>query len=209
MERLLQMLGVLAALYVAYRLGMAKWDYTSPQKRQERKTELKEAGLSTRFYFMHARTQGALTLLSGGLFTFYWLYKQWQYVLRGFKRADGTPLQGGALRRAVGGVWSFFALAELINRTCEYMRKPTSWPAWLWGTLWLGGVIVLFCPVVNGWKIVGYVLWCLAPAVYQRRLNTLTSEHISAFPRTVEIIVTLFCAACVASLIAAWRVLIA
>lgn len=208
MERFLQMIGVLAALYVAYRLSLGKWDYTSPQKRQERKTELKEAGLSTRFYFMHARTQGVLTLMSGGLFTFYWLYKQWQYVLRGFKRADGTPLQGGAFRRAIGGVWSFFALAELINRTCEYMRKPTSWPAWLWGTLWLGGVIVLFCPVHYGWRIFGYMLWCLAPSVYQRRINSLTSEHISAFPRTIEILVTLCGTACALGVAALIRMLL-
>ncbi len=205
MERFLQMTGVLVALYIVYRLGIGKWDYTSPQKRQERKTELKTAGLSTRFYFMHAGTQSFLTLLSGGLFTFYWLYKQWQQVVRGFKRLDGTPLRGGAFRRAVGGGWSFFALAELINRTCEYMHKPTSWPAGLWGLVWLGGLILVFCPVAYTWRIVGYALWCLVPSVYQRRLNTLTNDHVSAFPRTVEIIVTLFFAACTLGLIAAWK----
>ena len=205
MERFLQMVGVLVALYIAYRISLGKWDYTSHQKRQERKTELKTAGLSSRFYFMHPWTQRILTLLSGGLFTFYWLYEQWQQVLSGFKRLDGTPLQGGAFRRAVGGIWSFFPLAEIINRTSEYMRKPTSWPAALWGTLWLGGLVLVFCPVAYGWRIAGYVLWCLVPSVYQRRINTLTSKHISAFPRTVEIIITLFCAAGVTGLIAAWR----
>ena len=202
------MVGVLVALYIAYRISLGKWDYTSPQKRQERKTELKTAGLSSRFYFMHAWTQRVLTLLSGGLFTFYWLYKQWQQVLSGFKRLDGTPLQGGAFRRAVGGIWSFFSLAELVNRTAEYMRKPTSWPAALWGTLWLGGLVLVFCPVHYGWRILGYLLWCLTPSVYQRRINSLTSEHISAFPRTIEILVTLCGAACALGIVTLVRALL-
>lgn len=205
MERLLEMLGVLATLYVFYALGMGKWNYVSPEKRTQRRNELKEAGLSTRFYFMHPHTQRVLTLLSGGLFTFYWLFKQWQQILRGFKRLDGTPLKGGAWLRALLGGWSFFSLANLINHTCEYMQKLTSWPGWLWGTLWLGGGIAIFCPLHWSWRGLGYLLFCLVPAVFQARLNTLTKEHISAFPRAVEIIVTLLGAACAAGLLAVIR----
>ena len=206
MERLLEMIGILAVLYAVYALTMGKWDYSSPQKRSERKTELKEEGLSTRFYFMHPRTQLALTLTSGGLFTFYWLYKQWGQVLRGFKRLDGTTLKGNAFVRALMGGWSFFALGALINRTCEYMHKPTAWPAWLWGILWLGGLALIFCPVAIGWRAAGYLMWCGAPAVFQRRLNGMTKDQVSARPRWVEITVALLGAACVAGLIAAYRV---
>ena len=191
MERLLEMLGVLVGLYIVYNLSVGKWDYTSFQRREKRKIELKEAGLSTRFYFMHPRTQWVCTLLSGGLFTGYWLYKQWKQILRGFKLLDGTPLSGSAWGRALGGWWSFFALGNLINRTCEYMQKETSWPAWLWGSIWLGSLGVIFMPFSYGWRIAGYVVFCFVPSVFQRRLNTLTADHISGFPRTVEIVVTL------------------
>jgi len=206
MERLLEMLGVLAALYVGYKLTMGKWDYTSPQKRDERKNKLKTAGLSTRFYFMHPRTQFVLTFISGGLFTFYWLYKQWQQVLRGFKRLDKTPLKGGAFVRAVGGIGTFFSLAGLINRTCEYMHKPTSWPAGLWGLLWLGGLVLVCCAVSPIWRVAGYMLWCAAPAVFQRKINTLSREIVPAFPRTVEIIVALLGAACTIGIVSVVRI---
>lgn len=191
MKQLLETLGILAALYVGYKLTMGKWDYSSPQKRDERKNKLKTDGLSTRFYFMHPRTQFILAFISGGLFTFYWLFKQWQQVLRGFKRLDGTPLKGSALTRAIGGIWSFFALAGIINRTSEYMHKPTSWPAGLWGLLWLGGLVLTCCPVDTTCRLIGYVVWCAAPAILQRRINTLSREQIPAFPRTIEIIVAL------------------
>lgn len=207
MQRVLEMVGVLAALYIFYLLGMGKWNYVSPAQRSQRRETLKQAGLSTRFYFMHPRTQLLLTLLSGGLFTFYWLYKQWQQIRVGFKRLNAQPLSGSPMLRALGGCWSFFALASLINRTCEYMQKPTSWPAWLWGSLWLGGLVLVFAPVAPLWHAVGYILFCAGPAVYQRRLNTLTPEHISAFPRTVEIIVTLCGAACASGVVALIKML--
>lgn len=205
MERLLEIVGILTALYIGYKLTIGKWDYSSPQKRDERKNKLKTAGLSTRFYFMHPRTQFILTFISGGLFTFYWLFKQWQQVLRGFKRLDNTPLKGSTFTRTLGGVWSFFALAGLINRTCEYMHKPTSWPAGLWGLLWLGGLALTFCPVEVSWRLTGYALWCAAPAVFQRRINTLSHEQIPAFPRTVEIIAALLCGACATGIISIVR----
>ena len=101
MERLLGMLGVLAVAYAAYALSFKKWDYTSEAKRLERRKVLKAKGMSDTFYFIHARTLFVLNALSGGLFVFYWLYRQWQAVLYGFKRQDGTKLAGSALLRTV------------------------------------------------------------------------------------------------------------
>ncbi len=206
MERLLEIVGTLVVLYIVYALSMGKWDYASPQKRQARKTELKIDGLSTRFYFMHPRTQLVLTLASGGIFSFYWLFKQWKQVLRGFKRLDGKPLKGSAFTRMLGGLWNFYTLAGLVNRTCEYMHKPVSWPAGLWSILWLGGLALIFCPVGYGWKLGGYLVWCMVPSIFQARINTLTSEHISLTPRAVEVLITLLGALCVAGIIAAGRV---
>ncbi|GEM_PF-2512592 len=205
MKQLFEMIAVLVGMYVVYALTMGKWNYTSQARQEQRKTQLKEAGLSVRFYFMHPRTQFLLTLASGGVFTLYWLYKQWSQILRGFKRLDGTPLPGTAWGRALGGWWSFFALANLINRTCEYMQKETSWPSWLWGPVWLGGLGLVFIPVEISYRVAGFIIFCLVPVIFQRRLNTLTSEHISAFPRTVEIIVTLLGAACVTGAVMVWR----
>ena len=192
MERLFTLVGVLAALYFIYALGLGKWTYASGQKREQRKLALKQAGLSTRFYFINARTFCTLNLISGGLFTFYWLYRQWSFIQKGFKRLDGKPLAVSAWLRAVFGMVSFFGLGGIINRTCEYMRKPLSWPPVLWGILWLGGLALLLAPVSYLYKGLGYILWCAVPVVFQRRINTLTREFLPAFPRTVEIIVTLF-----------------
>ncbi len=207
MERLLEMLGAIAAVYIVYKLGMGKWDYTSPHKRNQRKTELKEEGLSTRFYFMQPRTQWVMTAVSGGLFTFYWVYAQWKQIASGFKRLDGSSLEGGAFRRAVGSVWSMFALMNIINRTCEYMHKRMSWPSWLWGTLWLAGLVVIFCPVPVWVRVLGYIVWCSVPVIFQRRLNTLTHKHISAWPRAVEIIFMLLGMAVTAGIIWGYRFL--
>ncbi|MBO7190672.1 MAG: hypothetical protein J6V32_00980 [Elusimicrobiaceae bacterium] len=205
MERLLEIIGIVVGMYVIYALTMGKWNYTSQAQREHRKTELKEAGLSVRFYFMHPRTQFVLTLASGGIFTLYWLYKQWSRVLRGFKRLDGTPLSGSAWGRALGGWWSFFALGNLINRTCEYMQKETSWPSWLWGSVWLSGLGLVFVPVEMEYRLAGFVIFCFVPTVLQRRINTLTAEHIPAFPRAVEIVVMLLGAVCVVGCVMAWH----
>ena len=188
MQRLLEMLLALAILYAVYALGMKKWNYTSQADREKRKTELKKLGLSNTFYFIHEYTFLVLNLASGGLFSFYWIYKQWQAVLQGFKRLEGGPLKHGAFVRTLGGGFTFFTLAALINRTCEYMRKKTAWPAGLWGTLWLGGLVLVFCPVGTSYRLTGYALFCLAPTVYQNRLNALPKEPISPAPKTAEIV---------------------
>lgn len=187
MERLLEMLGVLAVMYAAYALSVKNWDYTSEATREKRKAELKKRGLANTFYFINARTQLVLTLASGGTFTLYWLYQQWRAVLRGFRRADGTPLTGGPFLRTLGGAFTFFSLVSIINRTCEYMRRPTAWPAGLWGLVWLSGLVCVFLPA--GWtvKTIGYFFFCAAPAVYQRRLNALPKTPVPASPKIAEL----------------------
>ena len=99
MEQFLQMAGVLAALYIAYALTLKKWDYASEAKRTERRTQLKELGLSNTFYFIHAGTLLILNAVSGGLFVLYWLFRQWKAALTGFRRLSGQPLSGGAFFR--------------------------------------------------------------------------------------------------------------
>lgn len=187
MERLFEMLCALAVMYAVYALSVKNWNYTSESAREKRKTELKQQGLTNTFYFINARTQLILTLLSGGTFTFYWMYQQWRAVLHGFRRLDGQPLKGGPLVRAAGGFITFFSLAGIINRTCEYMRAPAAWPAGLWGTLWLGGLVILFVPADWGFKAAGYFFFCAAPAVYQRRVNALPKNPVQGTPKLIEL----------------------
>ena len=197
MQRLTEMILAIAILYAVYALGIKKWTYTTEAEREKRKTELKKLGLSNTFYFIHEYTFLVLNLASGGLFSFYWIYKQWQAVLQGFKRLEGGPLKHGAFVRTLGGGFTFFTLAALINRTCEYMRKKTAWPAGLWGTLWLGGLMLVFCPFGTFYRLTGYALFCLAPVVYQNRLNALPKGPVSPAPKTAEIV------ACAAGLLVA------
>lgn len=190
MERLLEMLGVLAVMYAAYALSIKNWNYTSEAAREKRKAELKKLGLTNTFYFINARTLLVLTLVSGGMFTFYWIYQQWRAVLRGFKRTDGVPLKGGPFLRTLGGAFTFFTLANLINRTCEYMRQPTAWPAGLWGLVWLTGLAGVFLPTEGTVKALGYLCFCAVPAIYQRRLNALPKTPVPAAPKLAELAAT-------------------
>lgn len=207
MERLLEMIGILVALYVAYTISLGKWNYDSPAKREKRKEELKQAGLSAQFYYMNAGTLLVLCLSSAGTFTFYWLYKQWKCVRHGFKRANHVPLQGSALLRAVTGFWSFFALGNLVNRTCEYTHRETSWPMYVWGIVWLGGLVLIFSPVEYSGKVIGYLFFCTVPVILQRRINTLTREYLPLFPRAIELAATLIGVICVVALVMGWKLL--
>lgn len=188
MQRLLEIFLALGILYAVYALGMKKWNYSTESDREKRKAELKKLGLSNTFYFIHARTFFVLNLVSGGLFSFYWFFKQWQAALKGFKRLEGEPLKYGPFMRALGAPITFFPLAALINRTCEYMRKKTAWPAGWWGSLWLGGLVLVFCPVETFLRLTGYVFFCLAPVVYQNRLNALPKDSVSPAPKKAEIV---------------------
>ena len=200
------MLGIVAVLYAAYALSLKRWDYDTEAKRNARRARWKEQGLTNTFYFIHAGTLFCLNLASGGLFTFYWLFRQWQAVSHGFRRLDGKPLRGGAWVRALGGFISFFPLNALICRTCAYLRHTAPLPPWVWGTLWLGGLAgTLASPSAAG-RIIGYLFFCGAPAVLQRRLNALPNQPISASPRPREILAALGALACAAALAAAIRV---
>lgn len=187
MERLLEMLGVLAVMYAVYALSVKNWNYTSESVREKRKAELKKQGLTNTFYFINARTQLVLTLISGGTFTLYWMYQQWRAVQRGFKRTDGKTLAGGPLLRTLSAVVTFFSLAGIINRTCEYMHQPTAWPAGLWGLVGIGGLVSIVLPIQWPVKLLGYFLFCAVPAIYQRRLNALPKNPISAAPKLAEL----------------------
>lgn len=209
MERLLEMLGVLAVMYAAYALSVKNWNYASEAAREKRKAELKKRGLTNTFYFINARTQLVLTLISGGAFTLYWLYQQWRAVLRGFKRTDGRPLFGGPLLRTLGGLFTFFSLAGIINRTCEYMRQPAAWPAGVWGPAGLIGLGCIFLPAAWPVKVAGYFVFCAVPAVYQRRLNALPKNPVPAAPKMAEIAAAAAGAVCVLGLVFVLRALLA
>lgn len=207
MERIIQMLGILAVLYAAYALSLKKWTYVTEARRQQRRRELKEKGLSNMFYFIGARTLFLLNAASGGLFSFYWIYRQWQAAGRGFKRLDGKPLKGGPLVRTLGGLITFFPLNALIARTCEYMHKKAPLPPWVWGTLWLGGLAgAVF---VTHWpeRLICYAFFCGAPAALQNRLNALPKDPVPAKPKPAEIIAAAGGLILTLGIITAWRVL--
>ena len=208
MERLLQMLGVLAALYAAYALSIKKWDYETEAQRTARRTFLKSKGLSNTFYFIHAGTLFLLNLLSGGLFAFYWLYRQWQAVLHGFRRLSAKPLKHGPFLRAVGGFGTFFSLNAIICRTCEYMHHKAPLPPWVWGTAWLAGLAgTLAGPDVTT-RAAGYLVFCAAPALLQRRLNALPKETIPPQPKPAEIAAAALALLLALGLLVAWRIFI-
>lgn len=206
MERFLQMLGVLAALYIMYALSLKKWDYDTESKRLARRAALKEQGLSNTFYFIHARTLFILNAASGGLFAFYWLYRQWQAVLHGFKRQDGQTLSGGPFLRTLGGLGTFFQLNAIICRTCEYMHHKPPLPPWAWGPLWLGGLSGTLFGTSWIMRLAGYLFFCGAPAALQGRLNALPKSPVSARPKASEITAAAAALVCALGLIALCRV---
>lgn len=209
MERLIEMLAVLALIYAGYALGIKRWSYAASQAdREKRRTELKAQGLSNTFYFIHAGTLFFLILLSGGTFTFYWLYQQWKAVLHGFKRSDGTTLKYGPLVRTLAGAITFFSLGNIINRTCEYMHKTPAWPAAWWGFWWICGLVLLFCPVGILGRILGALLFCAAPVAFQHRLNALPKTQIPVYPKPKEWLATAFGLTIVVSLFLCLRLLL-
>lgn len=190
MQRFLEMLTVVGVLYIAYKLTLSQWNYSTEADRKKRKNLLKKKGLSNRFYFMGARTLWLLNICSGGLFCFYWFYKQWQMIFTGFKRLDGRPLSASPFWRALGGFFTFFSLGGIINRTCEYLRKRPALPAALWGLMWWGGLVATFLPTELWVRICGYLLFCAAPAAFQNRLNALLEEPLPLKPKPAEIVAT-------------------
>lgn len=88
------------------------------------------------------------------------------------------------------------------------MRKKSPFPPWVWGTLWLGGLIgtVLVKPLF--WRACCYALWVGAPAALQHRLNALPEQTLSAKPKPGELGFAVFGLVCVLGLVAAFRVFI-
>ena len=202
------MLCILAVMYAGYAVSVKKWDYETEAKREARRTALKTKGLSNTFYFIHARTLFLLNLLSGGLFVIYWLYRQWQAVLRGFKRLDGAPLKNGPLLRTVCGFATFFELNAVICRTCEYMRQKAPLPPWVWGTAWLAGLAGTLAGTDVTTRAAGYLVFCAAPALLQRRLNALPKETIPPQPKPAEIAAAALALLLALGLLVAWRIFI-
>jgi len=186
MAELLQMVVVLTVLYVFYSVTVKKWNYSTEAQRKERRTLLKERGLSNTFYFINDKTLFFLNAVSGGLFTFFWLFRQWKAVKLGFKRTSGLPLKHGPFIRTIFGLWTFFSLNALINRTCEYMHKRTALPPIVWGSMWLGGLALIIVSKDVLGKVCGYLLWCYAPCALQKRLNVLPAQPLSPRPKMIE-----------------------
>ena len=116
------------------------------------------------------------------------MFQQWKVIVHGFKRSDGQTLKYGPLVRTLASAVTFFPLAGIINRTCEYMRRPPAWPAAWWGSLWLGGLIMAFLPQGPLVRGIGIFLFCLAPAALQHRLNALPKTRLSAKPKPKEFV---------------------
>ena len=191
MERLIEMVAVLGILYAGYALGIKRWGYATQADVEKRRTYLKEKGLANTFYFIHAGTLFVLIVCSGGAFMLYWAFQQWKAVLHGFKRTSGGPLKHGPFLRALCSVVTFFTLAGIINRTCEYMRKQPAWPAAWWGTLWIGGLFVALLPL-SWWACgTGFFIFCLAPAVLQHHLNALPKTTLPLLPKPREVVATI------------------
>jgi len=186
---LIEMGAVIALLYVGYALGIKRWNYSSQADREKRRAALKAKGLCNTFYFIHAGTLFFFIVLSGGTFMFYWIYQQWKAIFQGFKRTDGTKLPGSPLSRTLASAVTFFTLGNIINHTCEYMRKSTAWPSGWWGSLWLGGLITACLPGVPlAARMIGGLLCCAVPCVYQRHLNTLPKKRVPVKPKPREMI---------------------
>ena len=190
----------MAVLYVLYAATLKRWNYSTEKERIQRRGVLKQHGMSNTFYFIHTKTLFVLNVFSGGLFTFYWLFKQWQAVRFGFRRVDGKPLKINPLFRTLLGFITFFELNALINRTCEYTRRPQTLPLGIWGMVWLGGLMgCFFC---DGWnKIFPYLLWCYAPSALQDKVNGLTPKEVSPRPKLSEMAAV---AVCISALAAGW-----
>lgn len=188
MEKLWSILTGIAILYAAYALGMKNWDYASAAKRDELKNRLMERGLSVRYYFIPTRRLFVLNLFCGGLFGFFWSYKQWQAVLAGYQNTTGKMPAGGAFLRAVFTFITFYQFNAILNRTCLYMRKKPTLPVMIWGTLLWGGLAAACLPALPAfWRITGGILFVLAPCMLQKRVNALPKKLPSSRIKAAEL----------------------
>ena len=189
MERLISILAGIGILYAIYALGLKNFDYTSEQKRLQIKDQIKQEGLSTSFYFINAKRLLFFEMLSGGLFIFYWAYKQWQAILRGYKNTSGKKLSAGPLIRSLLIAISIYQLTAIINRTCVYMRKVPAFPPLIWGTALWGGAVAACLPILaGGWRVLGGVFCLAAPYVLQQHINSLPKELPPSRIKVMEIV---------------------
>lgn len=189
MEKLMNILLGTAILYAVYALGIKRWDYASEAKREEMKIRLQKQGLAVRYYFISTNKLLLLNLLSGGLFLFFWSYKQWQAVCAGYKNSSGKPLGGGPFWRAVFTVFTFYQFNAILNRTCLYMHKKPTLPCAVWGTLCWTGLTAACIPALPlFWRMAGGALFLYAPCALQKRVNALPKQLPPARLKTAEIL---------------------
>lgn len=177
MERWLDFVVVFGGLYAIYFFTLRRWDYTTEAKIRAQREELKRQGLSNAYYFSGARKLFVYIFITGGIYAFYWLYKQWKAVSKGYLNTARQPLKGWPVLRALLGFITFYQLAGIINRTCLYMHKRPSMAAWFSGTVWIicaAGSIIL-----PGWyKLACLAIFAAVAARLQYRLNTLTGKEV-------------------------------
>ena len=189
MDRLTSVFVGILILYILYFFGFKNWDYTSEAKRHAIRQQIKELGLSTRFHFISAKWLLLLNILSGGLFVFYWSYKQWQAIFIGYKNTSGRTLSAGPLLRALFTPISFYQLVSIVNRTCVYMRKIPAFHAALWGSALLLGLVVACLPMLPVQaRLVGAFCFVWAPFILQGHINSLPKELPPFHIRAMEIV---------------------
>lgn len=189
MEKFLHILIGFAIIYSGYFFLRSKINYTSESKQLERRNTLKTQGMSSCYFFMIPKKLLLLNILSGGFFFFYWSCKQWQAVISGYKNATGTKLKYGAFLRAMAGIFSFYQLTAIVNRTCEYMHKKTGLSHLFWGTVtWLCPVLFLVFMIPLWVRVPAAVLFLSAPYFLQKHINTLPKEVPPSHLKFQEII---------------------
>ncbi|WP_458402383.1 hypothetical protein [Candidatus Avelusimicrobium sp.] len=187
MERVWHILAGAALIYVTYVMLLKKWDYNSEAKRQEHKDKLKQEGLSTCYFFIPPYRLLLFNILSGGFFYFYWSYKQWKAIISGYKNTARKPLIGGAWIRAFLGMFYFYPLAAIINRTCDYMGKKQMLSPVFWTILFWGGLTAACLPMLNVfWRLVGAACFFIAPFVLQKHILLLPKDLPPIRWRVVE-----------------------
>ncbi len=187
MERWLDFVVVFGGLYAIYFFTLRRWDYTTEAKRRAQKDELKRQGLSNAYYFTGAWKLFIYIFCTGGIYAFYWLYKQWKSVAKGYLNTARQPLKGWPVWRALFGAVTFYQLAGIINRTCLYMHKRPSMAAWFSGTVWI--ICVAGSIILPGWyKLVCLAIFAAVAARLQYRLNALTGKEVPNLFQITDII---------------------
>lgn len=194
MERFFELIIIFFVLYVIYALSLGRWDYTSHAKRQAERAELKEKGLSSRFFFTSPYKLFILNFFSGGLFLFYWFYKQWSRVETGYKTAKGAGLRFPVWIYILFGLLSLFELAAIVNRTASYMRKKTGFPALFWGFFFLLAFAGIFAANTAAASLTSFIIFIAIPCIIQNRINTLVEQPLTLRPQGAEIVVTVLSA---------------